>query len=262
MSTEKRKHDFTIMVDAPVEEVWRALTEGEKIQQWFAPEAKVEPGEGGSVLLSWGPGMEGKAPITIWEPGRRFGWTEHADTANPRVVEFHLEAEGGRTRLRLVHSGFGAGADFDTEYDSTHGGWLTFLAALRFLVELKRGVNGRHVCRLSMWNLSKAEAWDRLTRELGLAEQDWTPGAPYSVRIPGGGSFSGTVWAAPKPGYALLRVAELDDSLLALFVEGAAAPCFFTSSWYLYGAGVTNQQPLLKEWEDFRERLAGGRPDA
>lgn len=251
MGDQNRKHDFTITIDAPPEEVWRAITEGEKIQQWFAPQASVEPGLGGTVLLSWGPGMEGKAPITIWEPGRRFGWTEHGDTANPRIVEFIVEGEGGRTTLRLVHSGFGAGSEFDSEYDSTHGGWLTFLDALRYLVERKGGATGRHDCRLAMLKGAQSELWAKLTADLGLAGQDWKPGTPYVARILGGASFSGSIWASVKPGYALLQVKELDNSLLGLFVEGSGGGCFFTTSWYLYGAGAEPGQPLLKEWEAF-----------
>ncbi len=255
MSGEKRKHDFTITIEAPPEEVWRAITEGEKIQQWFAPQASVEPGLGGTVLLSWGPGMEGKAPITIWEPGRRFGWTEHGETANPRIVEFIVEGEGGWTQLRLVHSGFGAGAEFDSEYDSTHGGWLTFLDALRYLVERKGGASGRHDCRLAMLKVAPSEFWAKLTASLGLSGQEWKPGALYEAGVPGGGRFSGSVWASVKPGYALLRVNELDDSLLGLFVEGSGGSCFFTTSWYLYGSGAEPGQPLLAEWETFRTAL-------
>lgn len=252
----ERKHDFTITLDATVEEVWRAITEGERIQQWFAPHAKVEPGVGGKILLSWGPGMEGVAPITTWEPGRRLGWTESGERNPPRVVEIHLEAEGGKTRLRLVHSGFGAGADFDGEYDSTHGGWLSFLSSLRFLVDVKKSAAGRHDCRFAMLKIPQPEAWVRLVTEIGLGAQDWTPGASYQAAIPGGGSFHGTVWAAPKPGYALLRVAELDDSLLGIFVEGAASPCYFTTSWFLYGAGALGEPRLLAEWAAFGERLS------
>ena len=78
----------------------------------------------------------------------------------------------------------------------------------------------------------KSVLWAKLTSELGLGGQEWTPGAPYSASIPGGGRFSGSVWGSVKPGYALLRVSELDDSLLGLFVEGCGGGTFFTSSWY------------------------------
>ena len=80
--SEERKHVLDIDIAAPRDLVWKAITEGAEIMKWFAPEARVEPGVGGSILLSWGPGMEGKAPITIWEPGQRFGWLDHGSNSS------------------------------------------------------------------------------------------------------------------------------------------------------------------------------------
>ncbi|MGH9671701.1 MAG: SRPBCC family protein, partial [Bryobacteraceae bacterium] len=139
----ERKHDLRVEINAPAAEVWKAITEGDQIVRWFAPEAKVEPGEGGSVWMSWGPGMEGAERIRIWEPDRRLSLSPGGDS--PRVVDYILEANGDTTTLRLVHSGFGAGASFDEEYDSTAGGWRIFLAMLRFGLERRRGVQARNV---------------------------------------------------------------------------------------------------------------------
>ena len=123
----KRKHEFTIEIDAPSEAIWKALTEAEGLQKWFVPSASVTPGPGGSITLSWGEACQGTAPIHLWEEGKRLGTTEGA-----KQVEYEIEAIGtGKTRLRLVHSGFDADAKFDQEYESTHGGWLTFLAMLK-----------------------------------------------------------------------------------------------------------------------------------
>ena len=250
MSDETRKHEFEILIDAPVDEVWQAITTGEQIQQWFAPEARLEDGK---LFLSWGPGMEGSAPISIWEPGKRVAWTEE-HCSGPRVVDFILEGEGGKTRLRLVHSGFGKGASFEDEYESTHGGWLTFLAALRYLAE-RRDKRGRHVWKFSMLPGTPSEFWPRLAGQLQLGSQDWTPGAHYTAAIPGGDAFHGTVLAAPKPGYALLRVDELDGSLLALFVERGGGQTLLTTSWYLYGSGALGEPQLLRQWARFYETL-------
>ncbi len=62
-----------VFVNAPPDVVWNALTEAEELTRWFPVRAKVEGGVGGSISLSWGEGAEGRAPITAWEPGRRFG---------------------------------------------------------------------------------------------------------------------------------------------------------------------------------------------
>lgn len=256
MSDETRKHDFELILDAPVEDVWRAVTTGEGIRQWFAPMAEVEPGLGGKITVGWGPGMEGTAPITAWEPGARFAWIEDHGAGSTRVMEFTLEAQGGKTKLRLVHSGFGTGANFDDEFDSTHGGWLTFLACLRYYVEAMHSAPGRHEARMTMPKVDAVELWSRLTAGLGLAAQDWSAGAPYRAALPGGETFSGIVVASPKARYAVLRVDELGGSLLALFSERYGDSCAFTASWYLYGAGLEGGSHLRAAWDRYYDSLA------
>jgi Activator of Hsp90 ATPase homolog 1-like protein len=54
-----RQHENIVEIKAPADVVWRAITEAEEIQRWFAPEVRVEPGVGGSMWVSFGPGMEG-----------------------------------------------------------------------------------------------------------------------------------------------------------------------------------------------------------
>ncbi len=255
MSDDTRKHKFEMILDAPVDDVWRAITTGEGIRQWFAPIAEVDPKLGGKATIGWGPGMEGTAPITAWEPNARFAWTEDHGPDGQRVVEFTLEAEGGKTKLRMVHSGFGAASSFDDEFDSTHGGWLTFLACLRYYVEARHSAPGRHDAQIRMLKVSAQELWTRLAAGMGLGGQSWTAGAPYRAALPGGESFSGIVVAAPKPRYAVLRVDEMGGSLLALFCENFGGGCAFTASWYLFGTGLAANAPLLTAWNRYYESV-------
>jgi uncharacterized protein YndB with AHSA1/START domain len=46
-----------IEVAAPLETVWKALTDGTELARWFPLEATVEPGVGGNVRLSLGAGV-------------------------------------------------------------------------------------------------------------------------------------------------------------------------------------------------------------
>ena len=41
--------DLVTEIQAPPEEVWRAISEGEQVARWFSPEARIEPGVGGTV---------------------------------------------------------------------------------------------------------------------------------------------------------------------------------------------------------------------
>ena len=43
-----------IELNAPVEAVWMALTDGKELARWFPLEARVTPGVGGEVFLSVG----------------------------------------------------------------------------------------------------------------------------------------------------------------------------------------------------------------
>ena len=62
---ETRTIEIEFPIDAPVDAVWKALTDPEELVKWFPLEAKVEPGAGGAVELSWGPGLQGKNRINL-----------------------------------------------------------------------------------------------------------------------------------------------------------------------------------------------------
>lgn len=72
-------------------------------------------------------------PVEILElvPAERLAYSwrwEEQET----VVRWELEGSGGRTRLTLVHSGFGE----DRDAEGYRLGWQAFLVSLRRLVEL------------------------------------------------------------------------------------------------------------------------------
>lgn len=145
-----RAHETRVVIDAPVEDVWKAITEASEISRWFAPGMTVEPGVGGNVKADWGQGIEWKCAIEVWEPNRHLRLTETRDhMVTPsdidqrmepcRLVEdFYLETEAGKTVLRLVHSGFGASESWDAEYEGTKGGWAACFLRLKLGLERHR----------------------------------------------------------------------------------------------------------------------------
>ena len=144
-----RSHETRIAIDAPIEEVWAAITEADQMVRWFAPKMTVEPGAGGRMISHWGPGMDWPTTIEIWEPGRHLRLSETRDrmispveqkmSPCTLVQDYYLESEGGKTVLRLVHSGFGDDEDWDLEYDGTRGGWFSCLFRLQQVIERHRG---------------------------------------------------------------------------------------------------------------------------
>src|SRR5688572_30253431 len=69
--TKTRNIVQEIEIDAPVEAVWKALTDAQELTGWLCEEARVTPNEGGSFWVSWGEGQAGESRIESWEPGRR-----------------------------------------------------------------------------------------------------------------------------------------------------------------------------------------------
>ena len=142
-----RSHETSITIDAPLEEVWRAITEAREIERWFAPEVRVVPGVGGTMFGSWGPGMEGTQTIEVWEPNRQLRLIDervrpHAgagDGPTRLVIDYFFETENGKTVLRLVHSGWGAGPNWDGEFEGTRSGWSAFFRTLRHGLERHPG---------------------------------------------------------------------------------------------------------------------------
>ncbi|MDX2150110.1 MAG: SRPBCC domain-containing protein [Bryobacteraceae bacterium] len=145
-----RSHETVIEIDATPEEVWEALTNPGVIPRWFAPQAEVSPGPGGSITWNWGDGIVWRSGIETWEPPSRLRLTEvrektltvdgHTEPLEPRrlVQDYILETSKGKTLLRLVHSGFGSSADWDGEFEGTLGGWACCFTSLKIMLEKHR----------------------------------------------------------------------------------------------------------------------------
>jgi len=155
-----------VAIDADAAAVWKALSEGEELRRWFPPDARVTPGVGGSVWLSWGEGMDWEAPIEIWKPN------EHLRTVDPApsktAVDYIIESRGGQTVLRIVQSGFGAEA-WDDEVDTLTSGWRTFAENLKHYLERHRGQERTMAFyRHPVVPMSRAEAFPRMLEALGV----------------------------------------------------------------------------------------------
>jgi uncharacterized protein YndB with AHSA1/START domain len=137
-----------ILIEAPPEVVWRAVTEPDQIAMWFSEEAELELRPGGVGTITWKPGGRAtgelkealSVPVKIEEvdPPHYFSyrWTHPADAeatpANSLLVEFKLSPEGDFTRLSVVESGFREIERDTTEEIEGHSeGWKVHLESLR-----------------------------------------------------------------------------------------------------------------------------------
>ena len=130
-----------ILIAAPIEDVWRVVTEPDQIKQWFSPEVELDGRPGGEGRLKFESGNSYYLQVEAFEPPHRFAyrWMHEKGTraraGNSMLVEFILRAEADSTRLRVVESGFDA-IDWTDEVKSKYAddhsqGWQHFLARLR-----------------------------------------------------------------------------------------------------------------------------------
>jgi uncharacterized protein YndB with AHSA1/START domain len=90
-----------IVFPASPAEVWQALTEAERLEEWFATEAELDPRPGGTGVFRWGDDDERHATVREAEPEERLvlDWD---DDGGEVVLELE-EVEGG-TRLHVVET--------------------------------------------------------------------------------------------------------------------------------------------------------------
>jgi uncharacterized protein YndB with AHSA1/START domain len=89
-----------IVFPVPREELWDALTEPERLAEWFANEVDVDLRPGGGASFRWANGEERHATVTTVEPERRlsFAWEDEGE------VEFVLSDDADGTRLVVVET--------------------------------------------------------------------------------------------------------------------------------------------------------------
>jgi len=137
----------SVHIEAPVELVWRMVTEPDQVVRWFADSIDLEatPGYQGSMTFRPEAGGVVEAPSTVEsvEAPRRltYRWTHPAGTtaspANSTLVEFTLTPSDGGTVLRVVETGYdGLGWPQDQQdafVDDHTDGWSHHLGRLEQL---------------------------------------------------------------------------------------------------------------------------------
>jgi len=89
-----------IVLPCPREEVWDALTDPERLQEWFATDVELDPEPGGEGVFRWGDGEERHAVVEEATPEERLviAWDDDGR------VEFTLEEVEEGTRLTVVET--------------------------------------------------------------------------------------------------------------------------------------------------------------
>jgi uncharacterized protein YndB with AHSA1/START domain len=89
-----------IVLPATRDDVWAALTDEDRLEDWFANDVELDLRPGGGASFRWGNGESRHATVREVEPGERlsFEWDEEGE------VEFTLEEVEDGTRLLVRES--------------------------------------------------------------------------------------------------------------------------------------------------------------
>ena len=120
-----RTIDLSVDVTGTPEEVWAAIATGAGVSTWLH-HTEIEPRTGGRYAYEMGEGLNETGRVAAYEPPSRFAtegvrWSPHTDAVAPAAelaTEWTVEArDGGTCVVRMVMSGFGAGAAWDEEIE-------------------------------------------------------------------------------------------------------------------------------------------------
>jgi uncharacterized protein YndB with AHSA1/START domain len=224
-SKPARVLELTVDIDAPLETVWKAISEAHGLKNWFAPIASVsKPGVGGEVTIGWSPEMTWPTAIAVWEPGKHLRWLND-DMMGPGTrltLDYYLSTESGKTRLRLVQSAFGE-SDWDDFFEGTEAGWTYFLYNLRLYVERHLG-SVRHLIssrfevaapRDAVWRkLLSASAGLIVASGAAVKTGDWV-----ELKLADPATLRAVVELVIDGHVLAMRIPELQDAVLFIELE-------------------------------------------
>jgi uncharacterized protein YndB with AHSA1/START domain len=254
----RRSIQVEVEVPGNPEEVWQAIATGPGVSSWFVP-TDIEEREGGEVVSHFGPGMDARATVTAWEPPHRFA-AESADLgpgAPSLGTEWIVEARsGGTCVVRVVHSVFASGEDWDNQLESIESGWPSFFRILRLYLTHFRGQRCANMQAMAMAPVPLSEAWEALTEGLGLAGV--APGQRWHTPA-GAPPLAGVVEEAGESThrFEMLRLDEPAPGL-AFAQANPGQQVYVAITFYLYGGqaaeAAAQNQPLWTDWMTERFR--------
>jgi uncharacterized protein YndB with AHSA1/START domain len=237
--------EFAVDLPTDPDTVWRLLTDPAGLAEWFAPQVEGSGQQGGTLTLSWGPDVRWSTKVASAEPGRLVRWQDDYDayqqlprTASAVVIEWEISPGPGGTRLRLVHSGFGDGAEWDDMYDGTKAGWTFFMWHLLETVRQHLGHRRTVVFERRTSTLTREALGERLFGPDGLALAPSRPQSGTAAELSlGGARRRFDVQHARLPTNLFGKLPDLGDAILLVEMEpGRTGPVqtgLWLSTWNL-----------------------------
>ncbi|HEX4704572.1 MAG TPA: SRPBCC domain-containing protein [Pseudonocardiaceae bacterium] len=150
-----------VTVAAPVDEVWDALRDKEKIRHWHGWETDGLDQEIDLIYFS-----------EAEENGRTLTLKEGGDS-------FELTPDDTGTRITLTRAAKGARPEWDEYYDEITEGWITFLHQLKFALERHPGQPRRTLFSSGQGKAPVSidgETFFRSDNQVGVVVPEWGDG--------------------------------------------------------------------------------------
>lgn len=254
----RRSIQVEVEVPGSPEEVWQAIATAEGVSSWFVP-VDVETDESGKpvrIISHFGPGMDGVATPTGWDPPRRLAaesrdFGPDAPTfATEWIVESHA---GGTCTVRVVHSLFASTDDWDNQLENIESGWPSWFRILRLYLMYFRGQPCSAFRLMGSTTGGAAEGWDGFIEKLGFSSAvrgercqsgDGVPRLDGVVEEIRGESMASILLKTEKPAPGI--------AFAYLIPCGAAGPVLVGMSVYLYGEQAASvaarEEPAWQAW--------------
>lgn len=251
----RRSVQVEVEVPGTPEEVWSAIATGPGISSWFVP-AEVEERVGGQTVSHFGPGMDAVATITEWNPPQRF-LAKSPDDLGPGgptvATEWVVEAHSGSTCVvRVVHSWVSESEEWDAQFEQHEYGWVGFFRILRLYLTHFRGLNGSLLQQMSMAPEPKSQAWEALTRALGMAGVEVGQSVNSAADAPKLAGVVERVGQPEHPEELLLRLDQPEPGIAHLFAMPMGGQVFLSIRLFLYGdaapATIAREEPVWQAW--------------
>ena len=244
--------EFSVEVPGTPEQVWQAIATAPGMSAWFLP-TEMEEREGGSLHFTMGPEMGSDGQVTGWDPPRRLAYEEDwpalmgkdPDELSPLTSEFLVEAQsGGTCVVHVTTSGFGTGADWESEFwDDMGANWMPFFDNLRLYLSHFPGRKATMLEATASHPSDAQSLWSTLRDAIPLGDEGTT------VEIRGA---TGRVECAGER-QALVRLTAPVPGMLTIFAYGEGGSTATAGvRAYLFSPDaadyVRREEPVWQTW--------------
>ena len=127
-------------IKASPEEIYKALTETEKLAQWWTTDTRGSGARTGDTLEFWFYGRCQKFNVKELKPGKRVAWKspkgQGANEWEETEVTFDLSTDEKQTFIQFRHSGWRESTDLQGHCSMR---WAVFLLSLKDVLERGKG---------------------------------------------------------------------------------------------------------------------------